>query len=207
MSWPKELVKRILDYHKFRERLFAEFIQKTLYPFAMEGHISIREAQFLSKLVKEANEIEGPIVEVGTLFGYSTSVIIIAKHSGKTLISIDKFRWNPSALSPEIHYDLSKEVLKEAMENHSTLLLKKDKGDFYKEDFYKEYSRNSPSLAFFDADHSYEGTLEDLLWAKNIGAKIIAGHDYSEKTPGVMKAVNEVFKKEPGYLCDSLFVI
>lgn len=202
MSWPKDKVKGILDYHEFRKRLYAEFIQKTLYPFAMEGHISIEEAQFLSQLVKEANEIQGPIVEVGTLFGYSTLVMIIAKHPGKTLISVDKFSWNPAALSPEMHYDLAKEILKEAIEKNSTQLLKIDKGEFY-----EKYSDRSPSLVFFDANHSYEATLEDLLWAKKVKANIVAGHDYSSKHPGVIKAVHEVFTDASLHVYDSLFAI
>lgn len=202
MNWAKASVKRLLGYEAFRKRIYAEFIQKTLYPFALEGHISIREAQFLSQLVKEANAIQGPIVEVGVLFGYSTSVMIIAKHPGKTLISIDKFRWNPSALTPEMHYDLAKEILKEAIEKYSTQLLKIDKVEFY-----EKYSGRSPSLVFFDADHSYEGTLEDLLWAKEVKANIIAGHDYSSRHPGVIKAVREVFANASLDVCGSLFAI
>ena len=152
--------------------------------------------------MKEANAIQGPIVEVGVLFGYSTLVMIIAKHPRKKLISIDKFRWNPSALTPEMHYDLAKEILKEAIEKCSTQLLKIDKVEFY-----EKYSGRSPSLVFFDADHSYEGTLEDLLWAKEVKANIIAGHDYSSKHPGVIKAVREVFADVSLDVSGSLFAI
>ena len=205
MNWAKASVKRLLGYEAFRKKIYTEFIQKTLYPFALEGHISIREAQFLSQLVKEANAIQGPVVEVGVLFGYSTLAMIIAKHPGKTLICVDKFRWNPSALTPEMHYDLAKEILREAIEKYSTQLLKIDKVEFY-----EKYSGRSPSLVFFDADHSYEGTLEDLLWAKEVKANIVAGHDYSSKHPGVIKAVREVFPMFPNASLDvsgSLFAI
>jgi hypothetical protein len=46
---------------------------------------------------------------------------------------------------------------------------------------------------YIDGDHSYECALIDLELAKNKIKKggIILGHDYCEKMPGVLKAVNE----------------
>ena len=120
----------------------------------------------------------------------------------RKLIAVDNFQWNPAGLDCKIHKDITIKILSEAIEKYSVELIDSDK-----KIFYSDYSDDRPSLVFFDADHSYEGTLEDLLWGKNIEAKIIAGHDYCEKHPGVIQAVHEVFKKEPKYLRGSLFVI
>jgi hypothetical protein len=46
-------------------------------------------------------------------------------------------------------------------------------------------------MVFLDADHSYESTKQDILWAQRVGAKIICGHDYSSRFPGVVRAVEE----------------
>jgi hypothetical protein len=202
LSRVKDIVKSVTGYSRLRSRLQDEFIKSILYPYALESSISIEEARFLTKIVKEADEFEGPIIEIGTLFGGSTLVIINAKKAMRKFITVDNFRWNPAGLDRNVHKDITNKKISEAIEKYSVELIDSDKLDFY-----ENYSDPPPSLVFFDADHSYEGTLEDLLWAKNIGAKIISGHDYSEQHPGVMKAVNEVFKKEPGYLCGSLFVI
>ena len=51
----------------------------------------------------------------------------------------------------------------------------------------------SLDFVFIDADHSYEGCLADIrAWGPKVKfGGLIAGHDYSEKWPGVMRAVNE----------------
>ena len=45
-------------------------------------------------------------------------------------------------------------------------------------------------FVYVDGDHSYDGCMGDLekYWPKT---KIIGGHDYKIKYPGVVKAVNE----------------
>jgi len=44
-----------------------------------------------------------------------------------------------------------------------------------------------------------------LLWAKNVGAKIICGHDYCDDFPGVVQIVDEL--GGPKQLAGSLFVL
>jgi len=53
-------------------------------------------------------------------------------------------------------------------------------------------------LVFIDADHEYESVVADIkAWLPlvNIGG-FLTGHDYGEKYPGVMKAVDEQFGGE-----------
>jgi hypothetical protein len=39
--------------------------------------------------------------------------------------------------------------------------------------------------------HTYEETKVDIQWARSVRASIICGHDYSERFPGVIRAVDE----------------
>ena len=117
-------------------------------------------------------------------------------------MTVDCFRWNPSDLPKEIHRDLTGRILQEAIEKHSVHLVAEQKCAFY-----QSYSGDPPALVFFDADHSYEATLEDLKWAKGVGAHLIAGHNYSLECPGVMKALEKVFQGPPHAVSGSLFFI
>ena len=75
-----------------------------------------------------------------------------------------------------------------------------------KDDFYRSYSGPAPALFFCDADHSYEATKADLLWAKSSGASIICGDDYNHPFQrGTAQAVDEM--GGPRRLADGLFVI
>ena len=48
-------------------------------------------------------------------------------------------------------------------------------------------------LVFIDGDHSYEGAKADIEAWKPV-ARILAGHDYYERWPGVVRAVDEAFE-------------
>lgn len=58
---------------------------------------------------------------------------------------------------------------------------------------HRLFEDNSISFLFIDADHSYEGVLEDIeLWLPKVAeGGVIAGHDYD--WTGVKKAVDEKF--------------
>ena len=47
-------------------------------------------------------------------------------------------------------------------------------------------------MVFLDAIHDYEETKKDIEWARLVGAKIIAGHDYCDEFPGVKQIVDEM---------------
>jgi hypothetical protein len=60
-----------------------------------------------------------------------------------------------------------------------------------KEEFYRTYEGGTPGLVFLDANHGYESTKRDIDWARDSGAGLICGHDYSPSFPGVVRAVKE----------------
>jgi hypothetical protein len=169
-------------YSLFRQMLF----QRMLLPFATEGQISLEEAVFLGELTREARG-DGPIVEIGALFGSSTKVILLNKAREQPVLAVDLFSWNPAHLTPKQHYTVTTLGLRAfAGESSGLRIIQVDKNEFY-----RTYTGPTPALVFLDAVHSYEETRRDIQWAKASGAPIICGHDYSSDWPGVMKAVGE----------------
>lgn len=67
-----------------------------------------------------------------------------------------------------------------------------------------DMTQNNVSMVFIDADHSYEGVLCDIKYAKSINTKIICGDDYSFE--GVKKAVDETFGVEVEFIGGMCFV-
>ena len=150
-----------------------------------KGQISVGEAIFLGKLIREADSVR-PIIEIGTLFGWSTRTIVLFKPPQQPLITVDAFCWNPLGLSAEKHYAITSGVLKESVDKFGVSIVRSEKRKFY-----DSYDGPPPSLVFLDADHGYEQTAEDIKWARSVHAGVICLHDYSEEFPGVMRAAKE----------------
>lgn len=151
-----------------------------------QGSVQPDEANFLRVLVEQANDFDGPIIEIGTLFGMTTTRLAQWKRAGKRLITVDNFGWNPLELTSDEHYELTKGVLSYLIAVQDVELLKQGKSEFY-----ASYTGPGPALVFLDAIHSYEETKRDIEWAIRVGAQIISGHDYSPEFPGVVRAVEE----------------
>ena len=67
------------------------------------------------------------------------------------------------------------------------------------EEASKEVEDESIDIVFIDADHSYEGVKNDIIyWAPKVkSGGVICGHDYGlDRFPGVKKAVLEFFDEE-----------
>jgi hypothetical protein len=151
-----------------------------------EGSLYLEDERALVReAVLQANALPGPIIEVGTLFGFTTSWMALWKNPEKKVITVDNYYWNPWNATPESHRLFTKRILEYLIHRGEVELV-----DMDKDAFYESYRGPSPSLVFLDADHSYEATSKDIAWAKRIGAKIIAGHDYVGAF-GVVRAVDE----------------
>jgi len=150
------------------------------------SQISLSEARFMGELVRRSDPTR-PIIEIGTLFGYSTRVIAANKAPGQRLITVDNYSWNPLGLSSAAHKLATRLALAEAIEEHDTTVLAMGAAEFY-----RGYAGAAPALFFCDADHSYEAVLADLRWALGVGATIICGDDYEPPHDGVMRAVDEL---------------
>ncbi len=144
------------------------------------------ERSLLCQLVEQAGHHDGPIIEIGTLLGLTTTRIALWKSARQRIITVDNYRRNPWRLPPELHHALAAEVLFGLVETGHVEQVRMDKSDFY-----RAYDGPAPALVFLDAVHTYEETKVDIQWARRVGASIICGHDYCERFPGVIQAVDE----------------
>jgi predicted metal-dependent enzyme (double-stranded beta helix superfamily) len=151
-----------------------------------EGTIFPEEQPLLRELVEASNALPGPIIEIGTLFGSTTTLLALWKAPQKKIVTVDNYSWNPWQISPLVHRRLTQQMLHYLAANGEVEIVCQDK-----QAFYADYRGEAPSLVFLDADHSYEATKTDIQWAKSVGAAIICGHDYAEHCPGVGRAVEE----------------
>jgi len=185
-------IKRLRRFHRiYDERYeFERFLsaKKAFSNMALADWGAVRENELtlLEDLVKQATAFPGPLIEIGTLFGFTTQKISFWMDATKKLITVDNYCWNPFGISPEEHYYLTTRILWYLIKTERVKLL-----NISKDDFFKNYNEEAPSLVFIDADHSYQATLSDIREAQRIGAKIICGHDYTDAFPGIIRAVDE----------------
>jgi hypothetical protein len=140
----------------------------------------------LKELVRESSRFEGPIIEVGTLLGITATEMALVKAPHQQIKTVDLYCWNPWGLTPDVHAALAAQVLYYLIEKGDVEMIRADKNEFY-----RAYNGPAPAMVFLDAMHDYEETKKDIEWAKEAGAKIISGHDYCEKFPGVIQIVDE----------------
>lgn len=164
------------------------------------GQLSLIESRLLGEIIANSDKTR-PIIEIGTLFGFSTTVMTLSKAVEQRLITVDNYSWNPLGISPEAHYQSTRNRLSEAIEKFGVEQIRMDK-----DEFYRTYDGPPPAVFFCDADHSYEATKADLLWARKVGATIICGDDYDHPYQrGTAQAVDEL--GGPKQLAGGLFVL
>ena len=152
------------------------------------GTLTAEEEGRIAELVGRAASHDGPILEFGTLFGLSTRLIAMHAPSGRRVITIDNFSWNPLALPPALHELLARRVLRSEIAAGQVELAATGSAAFR-----AAYRGPAPALVFLDADHAYEPVRDEIAWARSAGAAIICGHDYGSAEFGVTRAVDEAF--------------
>ena len=167
-------------------KTFLTFCERRQHAFT--GSVQPYELDFLKELTVLANSMEGPIVEVGTLFGFTTQFIARWKDDTKSLITIDDYSWNPVGMIPSAHRAFTQRNLFYLIEKCHTELFEGLSGAFY-----AGYQGPPPAMVFIDASHEYEHVLADIRWAQSQGVQIISGHDYDTNWPSVCRAVDECF--------------
>lgn len=155
------------------------------------GSLSQEEGDFLRSLVREAASSGMPMVEIGTLFGFTTQLMALDKAPAQKLITVDNFCWNPVGFTAEQHRHFTQRILTYCCEKCNVEMFCGDSSDFH-----KHYQHAAPSLVFIDAGHSYKDVIADINWARSVKAQIICGHDYSSNHPEVQQAVREAFGEQ-----------
>jgi predicted O-methyltransferase YrrM len=190
-----EEYKRLREYHKGDDSqaiallgLFVDYSEPGQFG---TGEINEGERKQLIDWVIGFADVPGPVVEIGTLFGFSTMALCEGVHrSGvrKKIITVDNYGWNPFGVPVYRHRMITKHNLRFAQSLTDLEIV-----DSVADDFYKGFTE-LPSFAFIDGDHSYETVKKDLAFFKRIGARAISGHDYN--FPDVCRAVKEVLGED-----------
>lgn len=141
---------------------------------------------FIQLLVRNSRRHPGPIIEIGTLLGITTTNMALAKAPDQRIITVDNYCWNPWGLTPDVHASLTATVLHFLIQTGQVEQVRMDKNEFF-----RTYRGPAPSLVFLDAVHDYPETKKDIEWARQVGAPMIAGHDYCDQFPGVKQVVDE----------------
>ena len=153
------------------------------------GGVSDEEEQGLAVLLSQARTLgTGNIIEFGTLFGVTTLLLVSLKGDGQKIITVDNFCWNPFGLRPEQHKAFTLRFLRYGIASGDVELVAQESSVFR-----NRYEGAVPLMVFFDADHSYEAVRKEIAWAKELGVRIISGHDYGNLKFGVTRAVDEAF--------------
>jgi predicted O-methyltransferase YrrM len=169
-----------------RREVKRQQLQALAYDSTLDGSLAPEEYGFLRELVLQANTLAGPLLEIGTLFGRTTSKMALWKDPQKKIYTIDNYAWNPWRLTPQMHYQLTSLVLQYLVDAGHVVQVHADK-----DEWLAQYQEAPPALVFCDADHSYEATLRDIRLSLQAGARMVCGHDYSPEHPGVIQAVSE----------------
>lgn len=163
--------------------VFSQTLDRSVW-----GSLPHQDREELTRLVKFAGQFPGPIIEIGTLFGFTTQLLAEAKRSDQALITIDNYSWNPFCLPPSHHREFTRNALYFCVNNSDLKLF-----DGSSEEFFEGYVGPHPALVFLDGSHVYESVLREIRHAKRLGASIICGDDYDDAFPGLKQAVHEEF--------------
>ena len=178
------------DYRSFLDRYLGAavggFLRAVKPVDVQQSTLNEFEQTLLHRLVEQAGHHDGPIIEIGTLIGATTTRMALWKSARQRIITVDNYRRNPWRLSPEHHHALAAQVLFSLVQAGEVEQVRMDKSEFY-----RSYDGPAPALVFLDAVHTYEETRLDIAWARRAGAAIICGHDYCARFPGVMRAVDQ----------------
>lgn len=151
------------------------------------GSITEADEAGVALAVREAEQYDGPIVELGTMFGHTTLLLASLKESCRHLVTVDNYSWNPFCLPADVHRAFTKRTLRHAIQTANVSIFDGTTREFFSQ------CKTKPSLVFIDASHEYVDVLDDIDRAIACGAKVIAGHDFCEEHPGVQRAVFERF--------------
>lgn len=154
----------------------------------IEGWMSEEELQWL---FEQAQNMES-IVEIGSFKGRSTDALL---SSGAKVTAIDnwKLHWDKSnAQHGETVY---KEFMENTKEYKNIEILRSNSNEAV-----TKFDEESVDMVFMDFTTTYPEYLESIKkWLPKTN-KLICGHEYSEKFPDVIKAVDEVFEKPDGVI-------
>lgn len=135
----------------------------------------------------------GVFVECGAWLGKSSSYLCDISKKRINIYIVDTWKGSASetdgphslALTHDIH-----SMFLSNMGNRKFTAIKKTS-----EEASKDFEDNSCDVVFIDMEHTFDAVLKDIqLWLPKVKVGgYIAGHDYTDHFPGVVKAVRHSF--------------
>ena len=142
---------------------------------------------------------ESILVEIGSYDGDSTEIWC---RGCKEVHAVDPWQWRPDYHPvPFIEAEVVYQQFKDKTARFNNLVIHRATS----REAVKAFELESIDVVYIDGFHGYEACLEDIrLWTPivKVGG-LITGHDYlNPDTPGVTKAVQEVFGEPEMYFVD-----
>lgn len=143
----------------------------------IEGHFSVRDLARLSAIAAQVPE-NGAIVEIGSLYGRSTSAIFSAKKESVELFAVDIFVGDGIEIIPKIdHY---KKLIKN-MSAHGFFPYIIHGNSFQASHHFEDKTLD---MVFIDGSHTEEAVYADIMnmLPKMKDGAVMCGHDFGAET-------------------------
>lgn len=159
------------------------------------GGLTQEETDALVRWARDAGV--GTFVEIGTLFGLTARAVAV--ETGKSVIAVDNFCWNPFGLTATQHEAFARRIVA----GSGVELVSSDAIDFL-----QSLSRRvdpSRTIVFLDGSHAYADVKREIETCMAQGVRFVAGHDFGNGRFGVTKAVRDVLG-EPDEVCGMCWI-
>ncbi len=134
----------------------------------------------------------GTIVELGAWLGKSSSYLV-DNAVDRNVIIIDSWKGSPNELNSTHRLATQVDIYEVFKQNMGERNYKSIRG--LSSEVVNQFEDESLDVVFIDLTHTYESVKQDIkLWLPKVKkGGILAGHDYENDWPEVVKAVDEVF--------------
>ena len=195
---------KYIDSKVLKDLLLYKTIETKDKVYTLNSNISVDEGLFLFNLIKKYNPKN--IIEIGLACGVSAAFILLAMDKKSKLTSVDpfqKFQWEKFGL-----------VVVDKIIKESKLKKSNHKWEPYYSHTFFSKKNSKYDLCFIDGDHSYEGTMIDLVGCHNLleknGLLVIddvlhfpvkkAINDFMSKNNNNYKIIDSDIKTMNGYI-------
>lgn len=133
----------------------------------------------------------GSFFELGAWLGRSTAYLI-DNAPNLDITVIDSWEGSKSEIDTNHILAKTENVYKLFLDNMGSRKFRHFQG--YAEELVNRFDDNSIDTVFIDLDHTYESVYRDIqLWLPKVkSGGILAGDDYRDSWPGVVRAVDEL---------------
>lgn len=176
------------NFHSFltrQSRVFVDMPPAVTKALAIDGFMDVNELAWLYEMACKM----GSVAEVGSWKGRSTTVLL--EGCKGPVLAVDNWSGHdPSSNGALERHASETDVHAEFLKNtsgYSNLTVRQS------DSVAGSVEGEAFDMVFIDAEHTYEGCRADIdAWLPR-ARRVIAGHDYNEAWPGVIKAVKETF--------------